>query len=72
MSRYDIDEMKLEEDNQIFDMENQRFAKRNTDQPKRSSIRRKDKWRHEKGMKPKAKRDHQKIQHRLKYDWQGE
>jgi hypothetical protein len=69
MSRYDIDEIKLEEDNQIFDRENQRFTKRNTDQPKRSSIRRKDKWRPEKGMKPKAKRNYKKVQRQLKYDW---
>jgi hypothetical protein len=64
--------MRLEEDDQIFDMENQQFIERNTDQPKRSPIRRKDKRRHEKVVKTKAKRNYRKAQHKLKYDWSGE
>jgi len=32
----------------------------------------KEKWQQEEGLKKKAKRNHKKIQHRLKYDWQGE
>jgi hypothetical protein len=28
--------------------------------------------RQEEGLKPKAKRNHKKIQHKIKYDWQGE
>lgn len=72
MDRYDIEEVEIEVDNQIFNPDNRRFAKREADQPKRSPIRRKNKLQQEEGMKPKAKRNHKKIQHRLKYDWQGE
>ena len=72
MGWYDIEEVELEEDDQIFDGGNRRFAERNTDQAKRSPIRRKDKLRQEEGMKPKAKRNHKKIQNRIKYEWQGE
>jgi hypothetical protein len=72
MRRYNIDEVKIEEDQQLSDPDNRRLAKRNADQPKRSPIRRKDKWRQEDGMKPKPGRNHKKVQHRLKYDWQGE
>jgi hypothetical protein len=72
MERHDIEEFEIEEDHQLFDTENRRFAKREADQPKRSPIRRKDKWRQVEGMKTKVKKNHKKIQHRLKYDWQGE
>ena len=72
MGRYDIEEVEIEIDNQIFNLDNRRFAKREADQPKRSPIRRKNKLQQEEGMKPKTKRNHKKIQHRLKYDWQGE
>ena len=40
MDRDDIEEVEIEEDHQIFDPENRRFAKREADQPKRSPIRR--------------------------------
>jgi len=72
MGRYDIAQVETEEDDQIFGTDNRRFAKRDADQPKRSPIRRKDRWRHEEEMKPKSKKSHKKIQHRLKYDRQGE
>ena len=71
MGRYNIDEVEMVEDDQIFDGDNRQFAKEEVDQPKRSPIRRKDKLRPEEGMKPKAKRNHKKIQQRLKFDWQG-
>lgn len=72
MSRYDIYKIETEEDDQVPDDGNRRFVKRNADQPKLSPIRRKYKLRQEEGMKPKSKRNNKKIQHRIKYDWQGE
>lgn len=72
MGRFDIDEGEIEEDQQLFDTDIRRTAKRDADQPKRSPIRRKDRWRQEEEMKPKSKKSHKRIQHRLKYDWQGE
>lgn len=72
MRRYEIEEVGMEGDDQIFDKGNRQFAGRQVDHPKRSPIRRKDKWREEEEMKPKAKRDHKKIQYRIKYNWQGE
>jgi len=72
MGRYDINKVEMEEDDQILDGRNRRFAKRNADQPKLSPIRRKDKLRQEEGTKSKAKRNLKKIQHKIKYDWQGE
>jgi len=72
MGRYNIDEVEMVEDDQSFDGGSRRYAKRDVDQPRRSPIRRKDKMRSEEGMKSKTKRNHKKIQHRLKYDWQGE
>ena len=72
MDRRDIEEAEIEEDHQIFDPENRRSTKREADQPKWSPIRRKDKWRKVEGMKTKVKKNHKKIQHSLKYDWQGE
>jgi hypothetical protein len=72
MGRFDIEEVEIEEDDQIIDKGYRRFAKRDADQPRRSPIRRKDKSRQEEGMKTKAKRNLKKIQHKIKYDWQGE
>ena len=72
MSRYNIDEVETDEGDQILDDSSREFAKMNADQPKRSPIRRKSKMQREEGIKPKAKRNYKKIQHRLKYDWQGE
>ena len=72
MGHYDINEVEIEEDDQVFKNNNRRFAEKKADQPKRSPIRRKDKWNQEEEMKPKANRNHKKIQQRLKYDWQGE
>jgi hypothetical protein len=73
MGRFDIEEVEIEEDDQIIDKGYRRFAKRDADQPRRSPIRRKDKSQEEEeGMKPKAKRNLKKIQHKIKYDWQGE
>jgi hypothetical protein len=72
MGRYNIDEAETDEGDQILNGGSRRFAERNADQPKRSPIRRKSKTQREEGMKPKAKRNYKKIQHRLKYDWQGE
>jgi len=72
MGRFEIEEVEIEEDDQIIDKGYGRFAKGDADQPRRSPIRRKDKSRQEEGMKPKAKRNLKKIQHKIKYDWQGE
>ena len=72
MSRYKFDEVETDEGDQNLESGNRQFAKRPVDQPRRSPIRRKDRLRQEEDMKPKAKRNHKKIQHRLKYDWQGE
>jgi len=68
MGRYDIDETETDEDDQIYD----KGAKGHVDQPRWSPIRRKNKERQEEGIKPKAKRNHKRIQHKIKYDWQGE
>jgi hypothetical protein len=72
MGRYDIEEVEIEEDDPIFGSGYRRFAKREVDQPRWSPIRRKDKLRQEEGTKPKAKRNLKKIQHKIKYDGQGE
>jgi len=72
MGRYDIEEIEIQEDDQISDGMNRRFADREAEQPKRSPIRRKNKRRLQEGIKTKAKRSHKKIQRRLKYDWQGD
>ena len=74
MSRHSIDELETDEDDQAFGSGYQRSAKRDADQPRRSPIRRKDKLRQEQedGLKPKAKRNHKKVQHRIKHEWQGE
>jgi len=72
MGRFDIEDVEIEEDDQIFDDGYRRFAKRGADEPRRSPIRRKDKSRQEEGVKPKAKRNLKKIQHKIKYDWQGD
>ena len=72
MGRYDIEEVEIEEDNRSTNSGYRRFTDRDADQPRRSPIRRKDRWRQEEEIKPKAKRSHKRIQHRLKYDWQGE
>jgi hypothetical protein len=68
MSRYNIDEFEIEEEDWSTAGANRRFAKMESDQPRRSPIRRKDKWRPEEGVKPKAKRNHRKIQQRIKYE----
>ena len=72
MGRYYIDEAEIEEADQIVDGGYRRFAIKAADQPRQSPIRRKDKLRQEEGGKPKAKRNHKKIKHKIKYDWQGE
>ena len=72
MSRYNIDETEWDEDDQIFDGSNRRFAKKSIDEPKRSPMRRKDKMPPEERMKPKAKRNHKKALHRIKYEWKDD
>ena len=72
MGRYEIEEIDIEAEDQLFEANKRRFAKSEADAPKRSPIRRKDKWRKEEELKPKARRSHKRIQLRLKYDWQGE
>jgi len=72
MSRYNFDEVETDDGDQILDRDYRQFAKRPVDQPRRSPIRRKDKRQQVEEMKTKAKKNHKKIQHRLKYDWQGE
>lgn len=69
MIQHNFDEFEIENEDQSFDGgSNRRFAKIDADQPRRSPIRRKDKMRLEEGMKPKTKRNHRKIQHRIKYE----
>ena len=72
MSRYLIDEVETDEDDQVFGSGYRRSAKGDADQPRRSPIRRKDKLRQEEGMKPKARRNFKKISNKIKYNWQGE
>jgi hypothetical protein len=72
MGRYYFDEVETDEGDQILERGHGLIAKNQVDQPRRSPIRRKDKLRQGEGLKPKAKRNHKKIQNRLKYDWQGE
>ncbi|MGD8290161.1 MAG: hypothetical protein PVF37_00555 [Desulfobacterales bacterium] len=72
MGRYNINIVDTEEGEEIFGDGSRRFDGRNADQPKQSPIRRKYKWQPEEVIKPKAKRNFKKIQHRLKYDWQEE
>jgi hypothetical protein len=72
MGRYDIEEVDIGDDEQNFDTGNRQIAGRQVDHPKRSPIRRKDKWRQEDGIKAKTKRNYRKIQYRLKYNWKGE
>ena len=70
MSKYDIGAVEIEEEDQGFDEVKRPFAGRGVDQPRRSPIRRKHKMRAEEGIRPKAKRSHRKIQHRIKYEWE--
>ena len=72
MGQYDIEEVDIEDDEQIFVTGNRQIAGRQVDHPKRSPIRRKNKWRQEEVMKSKTKRSHKKIQYRLKYNWNGD
>lgn len=72
MGRYDLDEMEIGEDEQILNPKGRRFAVQQADQPKRSPIRRRDRWRPEEEIRPRAKKNDKKIQLKLKYSWQGE
>ena len=72
MGQYDLEEVAIDEEDLNLNSKSRRFAGGHSDQPRRSPIRRKDKWRQEEGLRAKAKRNHIKIQRRLKYDWQGE
>ena len=68
MGWHSIDEVEIEDAAWSFNVGNGRFTKEGFDQPRRSPIRRKDKMKPEGGLKPKAKRDNRKIQHRIKYE----
>ena len=72
MGWYEFDEMEFDDEEQILKPKGRRLAARQADQPKRSPIRRKDRWRQEEEMRPKAKKSDKKFQLRLKYSWQGE
>ncbi len=72
MTRYHFEEVDMFAGDQNYDSGFQRFGISKIDQPRRSPIRRKDKLRQAMGMKPKAKRNHKKIQNKIKYDWEGE
>ena len=71
MNRYDFDELEPDDGGQILDSGWRRFAIKHVDQPRRSPMRRKNKLLQDEEIKPKAKRNHKKIQHKIKYDWQG-
>ena len=68
MGRHNNDVVEWERDNQISNGRNRRIAARDEVQPKWSPIRRKGKMRSEEEMKPKAKRNHKKLMHRIKYE----
>jgi len=72
MSRYDFNASELDKGDQILDSGYRRSAMMHDDQPRRSPIRRKNNLRLNEEMRPKAKRNHKKIQYKIKYDWQGE
>ncbi len=69
---YDTDEAELSDHDQGNDSGSRLIARRQSDEPRRSPIRRKDKLRLDEGFKSKAKRNHRKILNKIKYDWQGE
>jgi hypothetical protein len=68
MEGYSIDEVEIEDADWRFNVGDGRFTKEGVDQPRQSPIRRKDKMKLEEGLKPKVKRDHRKIQQRIKYE----
>ena len=72
MKWYDFDEGDMSDEDLDPDSGSRRFAKRQSDEPRRSPIRRKDKFRPEEGFRFRAKRNHKKILNKIKYDWQGE
>jgi hypothetical protein len=68
MSWNNFDELEIGMDDLSFDGVKRRFAEKDVVQPRRSPIRRKDKMRLKEGIKQKAKKNHRKIQHRIKYE----
>ena len=72
MNRYYFDEVDMFTGDQNYDSSFLRFGIRQNDQPRRSPIRRRDKFPQTLGLKPKAKRNYKKVQNRIKYDWIGE
>ena len=72
MSRYKFEEVEWDDTDLDENGGSRRSAKRRAEEPRRSPIRRKDKLRAEEGVKSKAKRNHRKLQNKIKYDWQGE
>ncbi|MGD9360044.1 MAG: hypothetical protein PVH85_14315 [Desulfobacterales bacterium] len=68
MSRYNFDENELELDDLSLDSDKRRSAGNDVDQPRRSPIRRKDKMRPEERVKAKSKKNHRKLQQRIKYE----
>jgi len=71
MSRYDFDLVEPDEGDQKLESNWRRFAIKHVDQPRLSPMRRKNKLLQDEEIKPKAKRNHKKIQHKIKYDWQN-
>jgi hypothetical protein len=73
MGRYTVDEVEVEENGEMFHhwkrQGGRRFSGGNSDEPKRSPIRRKNKRPLEAEMKPKIKRSNKKILCKLKYKW---
>ena len=72
MEMYIIDETELEEDDRVLDGRKRRLPDKGIFEPKRSPIRRKDKMRQEKEIKPKAKRNQRKVLNRIKYEWKDD
>jgi hypothetical protein len=68
MSRYNFDENELKLDDLSLDSDKRRSAGNDVDQPRRSPIRRKDKMRPEERVKAKSKKNHRKLQQRIKYE----
>jgi hypothetical protein len=71
MDRHDKEGSDFGKDNYVTGTSYQKYRELDVDHPKLSPMRRKDKARNG-GSQPKCKRNHKKIQYRLKYNWEGE
>ena len=70
MSQDNFHETELQDGNPVLDRDDQRFLKKDNDQPKQSPIRRKSKMRQEERVKSKVIRIQKKDEQRFKHKWQ--